>query len=315
MSLDRRWVIGGLLGAAVAGLAGCSTATELPSNDTVPAPGPVPVKPSGFPSAQPKPARTPPRGPLPGVGTWVGAPHVESALRYSGASWFHTWRPGLDGIKPPRGCEFVPSIRDRGDLSDAALESAKQHGDQLLTFNEPTVLSQANMSVAEALEAWPRLQALGMRLGSPADAAWADQPNSWMGRFMDGVESAGYRVDFIQLHWYLHNPALIASYSTRKAVDDLHGYLTRVHKRYGRPIWLTEFGLISYRSRPHVLDHQAQAEFLTASADMMGTLDFVERWAWFALTSWRYGPGTELISNDGRPSPAGERFRLITGES
>ena len=43
----------------------------------------------------------------------------------------------------------------------------------LLGFNEPDLAEQANMTVEKALELWPRLEATGMRLGSPAVACGA----------------------------------------------------------------------------------------------------------------------------------------------
>ncbi len=53
-----------------------------------------------------------------------------------------------------------------------------------------------------ALGYWPQLMATGMTLGSPAVASGAASSGGWLDQFMSGVAAAGYRVDFITLHWY-----------------------------------------------------------------------------------------------------------------
>jgi hypothetical protein len=50
------------------------------------------------------------------------------------------------------------------------LSAATASGKTILGFNEPDLAGQANMTVGQALDLWPRLQATGRRLGSPAVA-------------------------------------------------------------------------------------------------------------------------------------------------
>ncbi|PIG98398.1 hypothetical protein CS542_06290 [Pedobacter sp. IW39] len=40
----------------------------------------------------------------------------------------------------------------------------------MLGFNEPDLGDQSNMSVQDALAAWPKLESIGLPLGSPATA-------------------------------------------------------------------------------------------------------------------------------------------------
>ena len=151
-----------------------------------------------------------------------------------------------------------------------------------------------------------------MRLGAPALAGRADNPESWFGVFMRGVEARDYRVDFVPLHWYLA-PEIRDDYSLDRAVDDLHGYITRVYDAYGMPIWVTEFSLITwYPTYSAAMPPEDQAEFIIAAAEMMTEFDYVERWAWFSLTPPPYAPSVALYDNEGHIAAAGRRFQTLT---
>ena len=58
------------------------------------------------------------------------------------------------------------------------------------------------MTVEQALELWPSLEALGVRLGSPCPANPANYCGGWLEQFMEGCREQGYRVDFIAVHCY-----------------------------------------------------------------------------------------------------------------
>src|SRR5258707_9752234 len=133
------------------------------------------------------------------------------------------------------------------------------------------------MSVQQALSLWPKLMATGMTLGSPAVAANAASPGSWLDQFMQGAKAKGYRVNFITVHWYGGN------FDTASAVSELQGYLQAIYERYHLPIWLTEFALTNYGGTPECPAEAQQAAFLTAAANMLAGLPHVQRDAWFAL--------------------------------
>ena len=62
---------------------------------------------------------------------------------------------------------YLDQIRkEHADVNDGALADARREGKVLLGFNEPDMAGQADMSVAEALELWPRLQSTGLRLAA-----------------------------------------------------------------------------------------------------------------------------------------------------
>jgi hypothetical protein len=204
---------------------------------------------------------------------------VTAALADSRVGWFYTWASGTEGIQAPPGVEFVPMIWGPGSVTDAQLNQAKALGKTLLAFNEPDLAGQANMPVEQALDLWPRLQATGLRLGAPAVAFGGDQPGGWLDRFMSGAAARGYRVDFIPLHWY-------GSDFSSAATGHLQGYLQAVYNRYHKPVWLTEYALIDFTGPTPVYPAEAQqVDFVNRSTAMLNGLSFVERYAWFTLST------------------------------
>ena len=179
------------------------------------------------------------------------------------------------------------------DVTTATLDQVKSEGDVLLGFNEPDLGSQANMTVKQALDLWPKLMATGMTLGSPAVASGAATPGGWLDQFMAGAKARGYRVNFITVHWYG------GDFSTGPAVQQLESYLQAIYDRYHLPIWITEFALTSYAGPTPTFPTEAQqAAFLTAAAAMLDGLPYVQRYAWFALPV-SAGSGTTGLFNPG----------------
>lgn len=237
-----------------------------------------------------------------GVASWW-MPDGRAALRKSRASWTYNWsvRPSYD---LPRGVRFVPMIWGPTFLTSEALATAKTYGPDLLTFNEPELGSQANISVGNALRLWPRLEATGMRLSSPAVTTDAQQPNGWLGKFMRRADQRGLRVDFIALHFY-------AGQLRPNTVANLRKYLVAVHRRYGKPIWITEYAIAAHNgygriNYPHA---RVQARFVRESTRMLDSLPFVERYAWFALPAPARGRSSGLYRPDLTATLAGRAYR------
>lgn len=233
-----------------------------------------------------------------GVGTWYFA-GVTSALSGVGASWYYDWGDTRENIVAPHGVEFVPMMWGTNSVTAANLATARRQGTELLGFNEPDLSSQANMTPAQALGLWPRLEAPGMRLGSPAVAAGGDTPGGWLDQFMSGAAQQGYRVDFICLHWY-------GSDFGPAAVGQLESYVKAVYARYHKPIWLTEYALINFGLGAKYPTQAQQAAFVTGSTRMLDSLPYVERYAWFALPS--QGDDTGLYAG-GTPTRVGIAYR------
>ena len=248
---------------------------------------------------QPQPPKKKPTPPPPatlttqrkGVSSWSFAGEAQ-ALTASGASWYYNWGATPNGDSAA-GVSYVPMIWGAANVTSATLAQVSQEGHTLLGFNEPDLSSQANMSVAQALDLWPKLMATGMTLGSPAMASDAATPGGWLDQFMAGAKARGYRVDFITVHWYGGN------FDTSQAVQELESYLQAIYARYHLPIWLTEFALTNFSGGTSTFPAEAQqAAFLTAATQMLDGLPYLQRYAWFALPT-SAGSGTTGLFNPG----------------
>ncbi|MFD0315633.1 glycosyl hydrolase [Streptomyces flavalbus] len=223
-----------------------------------------------------------PDAPAPAHAKGVSLNPVEGAAQAlvdSGASWYYNWASSTGEVTKPDGVDYVPMIWGPGSVTDAELGAAAREGTNLLGFNEPDHPGQANMSVEQALDLWPRLEATGLRLGAPAVASGADLEGGWLDRFMKGADERGLRVDFIPVHWY-------GADFGPDAPEHLRRYLQAVHDRYGKPVWLTEYGLIDFsQATPRYPSPQEQAAFVASSTRMLEQQGFVERYAWFTLST------------------------------
>lgn len=275
--------------------------TTVPSSSE-PAPTTTTVQSSTIAAPPPPP---PPATPVravakKGVSTW-NFDGVGKALTDVRAGWYYNWAVHPDGVTAPPNVEFVPMIWGAKFTDDATIARAKANGKVLLGFNEPDFPDQANMSPEQALDLWPKLAATGLRLGSPAVAHSGDKAGGWLDRFMTGAAQRGLRVDFIAVHWY-------GSDFSDAAVGHLRNYLEAVHKRYGKPLWLTEYAMIDFSGgQPRYPSPEQQAAFARGSAAMMESLPYVERYAWFALPADK--PGTGLYAPGGTPNQAGAAYR------
>jgi hypothetical protein len=274
-------------GAAVVHLHGAHPAAATRPVQATPAAPPTPVT-QALARSSPKPVRStrPPRKPAPpapvsnakkGVAAWAFT-GAGQALARSRASWYYTWSasPAVE-VSSAGGPRFVPLIWGAANVTAGTLSQVRGEGPDLLSFNEPDMSGQANMSPAQALSLWPQLMATGLRLGSPAVATGGATPGGWLDQFMSGARSRGYRVNFITLHWYG------ADFATGPAVGQLESYLQAVHARYHKPIWLTEFALANFGGSPQTPSRPQQAAFLTAATAMLQRLSYVQRYAWFGL--------------------------------
>lgn len=208
-------------------------------------------------------------------------------------SWHYSWGARLNKKSLDR-VEFVPMIYGYWGTSDdlkytirnlanAKYNKTRKH---LLGFNEPDSKKQANMSVDKALKAWPILEKTGLRLGSPATV---HGDNDWMKEFMRKAKKQGRRVDFVTVHWY-GNP------NPDKLINDLKA----IHKLYGKPIWLTEFGVADWNAKSfdqnkHTV-HEVR-QFMKEVLPRLDKLPFVERYAWFSAGQQSAHLGTSSLFN------------------
>ena len=216
------------------------------------------------------------RFPKKGVGEYA-QPDGAKTLSALKVSWYYDWQPTTDVAGAPADVQFIPMIWGAKDLNAADLHAAKASGaDTLLGFNEPNEKTQSNMTVQQALDAWPQLEALNMRLGSPATGTGDDiKPDGWLARFMAGARARGYRVNFICIHPYQ------SRFHPDQATKDLVREVTAVHDMYHVPIWVTEYAMAQWGPPQLMPDYATQARFATESAQALEAISFVERYAWY----------------------------------
>ncbi|TLX75578.1 hypothetical protein E9993_08440 [Labilibacter sediminis] len=188
--------------------------------------------------------------------------------------WHYSWGKDLN-INQPENVEFIPmfwgkSVSDEevAELKQLAVEGKIKY---LLGFNEPDGIEQANMTVDEAIALWPKLEEVGVPLGSPA----AVQPTGeWMKEFMTKATAQNLRIDFVCVHSYggLNFSAL-------------KDKLNETYQEYGKPIWLTEFAVADWNAAS-VESNKYSAyqvrDFMKEALPALDKMDIVERYAWFS---------------------------------
>lgn len=168
--------------------------------------------------------------------------------------------------------EYVP-MRWNLRGPDIAVTNALRNTTELLGYNEPDHTDQANMTPDQAIAQWPLLEQSGLRLGAPGVS---DGGLRWLYTFMDKADSAGFRIDFVPVHFYR------GCYSAAQ----FYGFLKAIHDRTRRPIWVTEWNnganwtTSAECPKP---TYQQQADTLRSFLHMLDTCSFVER---YSLYEW-----------------------------
>ena len=181
----------------------------------------------------------------------------------------------------------------------AQVEAEKDHKPTaLLGFNEPDQKDQGNMTVEQALELWPKLEALNIPLGSPS-GTHADC--EWMQSFMKQASKLKYRIDFVTIHWY-GDPASA----------QLMSHLDRVAKLYKLPLWITEFCPADWGAGKTGKNKHSQKDVLKFIKDVLPRLErasFVHRYAWFSATLKNPPLScSALFDSEGKITPLGEAY-------
>lgn len=208
--------------------------------------------------------------------------------------WYYTWgtewENGNDSLFASN-IEFVPMLwgskyadfsSQTGKIAQKALQwQVNNHKIKyLLGFNEPDGIRQANMTPQEAIDLWPNLMSFNVPLGSPVPAAVMGNGGKWLDEFLRLAREKKYRVDFICIHSYPQNAA-----GFKKVV-------TSAWKRYGMPIWVTEFCLQDPNATKTVPNRFTEDDVIAFMADVLPWLDaqpYIKRYAWFGAQNPKKG--------------------------
>lgn len=211
-----------------------------------------------------------------------GSQEGADRLNDLGIGWYYNW--GVIDPDDKIEAEFVPMIWGAGNVNENTLKNIKEGYEAgkynyLLTFNEPDAAGagiSSNITVDQALALWPQLEALGIPLSSPAPT---DYSTGWLDEFMSKAKALGYRIDFIALHCY-------QDFSAYDAHNLLKKKLTAIYEKYQLPIWITEFAAIDISvwggsSGNPACTQDAAKLYIKNVTDVLESLGFVERYAWF----------------------------------
>jgi len=219
------------------------------------------------------------------------------------AYWHYSWGNELKDNEP-ENVEYVPMFWGK-KVEDATLTYLKQLKEEgkikyLLGFNEPDGVKQANMSVDESVALWPKLEELGLPLGSPATVG-NPSDNEWLKDFMAKAEAEGLRVDFVCMH----------SYGGLNAVG-LMDKIKDAYDMFGKPIWLTEFAVGDWNATTPSENKYSADQVLNFMKEILPKLeesDYVHRYAWYngKTTDAPLASSVLFDENDGL-TPLGEYY-------
>ena len=224
-------------------------------------------------------------------------------LQLLNVDWSYDWGSAYPPVST--GVEFVPMIWSKRNLQSRLEEVSAgipvHRPAALLGFNEPDYRTQANMTVDEAIAAWPALQAVNLRLGSPAAALPSDH---WLDEFMTKAEANNLRVDFMTFHSYQEpNP------------ESFLRKVTELYEAYGKPVWITEFAVADWGAtpdRPSRYTMEQVQDYMTATVQGLRERSYVERFAWHTnkTTDPVVGPSA-LFHEDGSLTGVGETYSAL----
>jgi autotransporter-associated beta strand protein len=207
--------------------------------------------------------------------------------------WWYNWNIDQNST---RDLQYVP-IRQTRWWPGLGQNWQTRGANHLLGYNEPDRPDQANMSVADAISGWPDLLGTGLRVGAPAVS---DGGLGWLYDFIDEADAAGWRVDFVPVHYYrCRNPADPAG-----AASQFYNFLKGIYDRTRRPIWITEWNNGANWTDCGDPTYAQQQAAIAAMIDILDETPFVER---YALYNWV--EDVRAVVTNGVLTPAGIAYR------
>ena len=202
-------------------------------------------------------------------------------------TWFYNWantpNSGVTNISQ-NYLEYCPMLWN-GSWNAANVNtylSAHPEVKYLLTFNEPNLATQSNMTPAQAAALWPQVEAIAntynLKIVSPAMtycpsgcvSGYSGSGITWLDDFF--AACPGCRVDYIGLHIYD---------TWLYGFEGNVGNATTGYKKYGKPIWITEFAEQALNSAS-LAQH---ANLMVDAIDFMENDPMIYRYAWFIARS------------------------------
>lgn len=213
--------------------------------------------------------------------------------------WAYNWASSSGNLNSD--INYIPLLW--GDLpvhtdhwhsdAEAALGKGAKH---LLSFNEPDMPSQANMSPGAAAAAHAKYFApyVGRaQIGTPAvsNSGQTDQGLQWLKQFVDACNAdSSCHFDFCAVHWYSEAQYADTLLEHIKGAKDICGA--------DKPIWLTEFA-------PFGSDDQISG-FMKSMLPKLESLDYLQAYSYFMVAQ------NQLMSSNTALSAIGKVYASIT---
>jgi hypothetical protein len=242
-----------------------------------------------------------------GVGAAVVATNA-NAIDKLNIHWYYDWSPDNYWYKGYTGSAiYVPEF---WNASSTFLMPISGNSPWVFTFNEPDVSNQSDMTVAEAIDAWPTVEADsdGKLIGAPDIAgSLVSGGGSWLSAFMSDASSDGYTVNFLALHVYPDGNGT----TTAQQVSSFEAYITSVHDAYpSYPIVVNEFSLVNRSSWNGTnITPAEQVAFINAVVPWLESQSYIIGYSWFEAYDGGYG--SDLLSSSGTLSAIGTAYSSV----
>lgn len=211
--------------------------------------------------------------------------------------WGYNWGSSSGGFTS--GAQYIPMLW--GDLPvhtshwDADAEAAISNGAKaMLSFNEPDMPSQSNMSPGAAAAAHAQYFSKykgRAQIGSPAvtNSGEAGQGVAWLKSFVSACNAnSDCHFDFCAVHWY----------SEAQYANTLFDHLKAAHDACeGKAIWLTEFA-------PFGSDAEISS-FMKSALPQLDSLDYLHAYSYFMVAQ------DKLMSSGSALSTIGQVYAAI----
>lgn len=205
-------------------------------------------------------------------------PENDVTLLGPGICWSYNWgaNSSADSFRyfEQYGMDYCPMAWNANWQESTFRNFKKAHPEceYILAYNEPNLTDQANMIPTKAAEDWPRLVAiakeLNMKIIAPAmnygTLEGYNDPWKWLDEFfaLDVVNPDD--VAGIAIHCYMGSATAMKNYLDK-------------FKKYGKPIWLTEF--CNWASNN--ISAEAQTSYMVEAVNLLEADPDVFRYAWF----------------------------------
>jgi hypothetical protein len=230
-----------------------------------------------------------------------------------GVSWWYNWHFEPDAEVPEGGPEFVPMLwSDAKGIREGAERFLDGHPRPraLFVLNEPNFRPQANLSPEASAKAWLGARELADYCGvllvgphlavgsSPQDSVTARNPRTgkketftWMVPYIDaflaGLPAGASPV--LAVHCYGN-------------VGELKWAVGELAKRYGGPVWVTEF------NENAAADEDAQIRYMKEAVEFLENSPDVAGYAWFMARIPGQPKYSLLADESGRLTRLGETY-------